>query len=358
MLLAMTPLETTKPFCYVISPFADDDDKLKEDIDYYYNEVILPVAEPLFHVDRPQANRKPGVIMNKVLKLLVHADLVIADVTRNNSNVMYELGVRHSTGKPTILITWDDPKMVSFDVNQYLIIPVAKGKNGWEKDAIKDLEDSIKSAMNENDGHESPVRKAILERDHIPEGTKVYDWKTTFLPALHIKWLDAVEQSGRHSREELQLIARFRADDPSTYPESQLLLDLAVEFDAYKSFSSKSLSGVMFYEQKKRVRGRKASDTKIPVVGQVFLKFEDFGYQSVSIDGKENQSGAPMLELNFYQREREVRLEDKRVGRIQEFPFQLTFTASTNGLGAYRLTSEQMHPFYSLELGTIELTRR
>jgi hypothetical protein len=46
----------------------------------------------------------------------MEADLVIADLTTNNSNVYYELSLRHSLGKPAIHMA-EDNTLLSFDIH-------------------------------------------------------------------------------------------------------------------------------------------------------------------------------------------------------------------------------------------------
>lgn len=57
------------------------------------------------------------MITTDVIELAVSAELVVADLTDSNPNVMYELGIRHTAGKPTIhLYQWDS--VLPFDVAQ------------------------------------------------------------------------------------------------------------------------------------------------------------------------------------------------------------------------------------------------
>ena len=58
---------------------------------------------------------RAGEITDQVFRYLRDADLVIADLTSGNPNVMYELGLRHTTGKPTIQV--GESGRLPFDVN-------------------------------------------------------------------------------------------------------------------------------------------------------------------------------------------------------------------------------------------------
>ena len=58
-------------------------------------------------------------ILKDIIQPIYEADVVIADLTGLNANVMYELGVAHSFNKKTIVITKDDLLSVPFDLKQY-----------------------------------------------------------------------------------------------------------------------------------------------------------------------------------------------------------------------------------------------
>ena len=58
-------------------------------------------------------------ILKDIIQPLYEADIVIADLTGLNANVMYELGLAHSFNKKTIVITQDDLSKLPFDLKQY-----------------------------------------------------------------------------------------------------------------------------------------------------------------------------------------------------------------------------------------------
>ena len=84
-----------------------------------YAEVIKPVASSFgLAVDRADEVAGPGVIIADIVRKLIEADIVIADLTPQNENVFYELGFAHGIGKPTILIA-DRGKNLPFDVSPF-----------------------------------------------------------------------------------------------------------------------------------------------------------------------------------------------------------------------------------------------
>lgn len=58
-------------------------------------------------------------ILRDIIEPIYRADIVIADLTGLNPNVMYELGVAHPFNKKTIVITKDDLSALPFDLKQY-----------------------------------------------------------------------------------------------------------------------------------------------------------------------------------------------------------------------------------------------
>ena len=58
-------------------------------------------------------------ILADIIPPIYYADIVIADLTGLNPNVMYELGIAHSFNKKTIMITRDELGCLPFDLKQY-----------------------------------------------------------------------------------------------------------------------------------------------------------------------------------------------------------------------------------------------
>jgi hypothetical protein len=63
-----------------------------------------------------------GVIMDDVLNGIDAADIVLADLTGQNANVFYEVGIAHAKNKPVLLLaqSLDD---IPFDLRHRRILP-------------------------------------------------------------------------------------------------------------------------------------------------------------------------------------------------------------------------------------------
>jgi hypothetical protein len=69
------------------------------------DQVIRPAFEPLgYQVERADHDATPGIITEAIVSRLISADLVIAELSGQNPNVMYELAIRHAFGKPVIMM--------------------------------------------------------------------------------------------------------------------------------------------------------------------------------------------------------------------------------------------------------------
>jgi hypothetical protein len=99
---------------FVLTPFHDD---LKDEF-----EVAVNVgAEFGFKVRRGDEKASHGDIFPQLLKMIVSAKVVIANISGRNPNVFYELGIAHAIGKPVILLAHSESD-VPFDVRSKPIV--------------------------------------------------------------------------------------------------------------------------------------------------------------------------------------------------------------------------------------------
>src|SRR6266513_1042557 len=86
------------PHVFVIAPF-DPEGRRVEDI------VRRAIQETGWRVVQHGDATRPGAeLTTNILDAIRGADLIIADVSRQNPNVLYELGFAHALRKPTILL--------------------------------------------------------------------------------------------------------------------------------------------------------------------------------------------------------------------------------------------------------------
>jgi hypothetical protein len=108
---------------FVIGPIGDKDAPLGSELRRIHDDafeildtVIKPACEAnALHVTRADEIIRPGDLVDQVLRLVRDSHVVVADLTGANANVMYELGLRHSTGRLTIQI--GEKGRLPFDVS-------------------------------------------------------------------------------------------------------------------------------------------------------------------------------------------------------------------------------------------------
>ena len=89
-----SPTKPETDYCFVLMPFRDDFDAL-------YHRVVKPIIEG--HDVKMKCLRAdemygPSAIMADIWEQIRRADIVIADLTTRNPNVLYELGLAHAQG--------------------------------------------------------------------------------------------------------------------------------------------------------------------------------------------------------------------------------------------------------------------
>ena len=143
--------------CYVIMPF-------REKYVLTYKEAIRPAIHKVA-CDRKEEWRclrsddihVPGSITKEIVTSLHTADLVIADLTGHNPNVFYELGVVHSAGRPTIMIT-QQIQEIPFDINTYRVQSYTAAEDGLNK-----LRDYLYVAIQDILAHRKPLTNPVLD---------------------------------------------------------------------------------------------------------------------------------------------------------------------------------------------------
>lgn len=103
---ADSPDDTSeRKICFVITPIGDDTSTTRHAIAGLIDAVIQPVlVEHDLQLEVARRISKTGSISNQVMELVLSADLVIANLTELNPNVMYEFAVRHAARKPVIAV--------------------------------------------------------------------------------------------------------------------------------------------------------------------------------------------------------------------------------------------------------------
>jgi hypothetical protein len=135
-----TPEEASDeaPVCFVIMPFEEHEEDRPTG---FFKEVLDSLLAPaITHAGlqvRTAHRKGSDLIQSTILTELLAADLVLADLTEHNPNVLFELGMRIAEDKPVVLIKAKGTGSI-FDVDHVLRIE-EYSPNLWPSTVNEDL---------------------------------------------------------------------------------------------------------------------------------------------------------------------------------------------------------------------------
>lgn len=136
------------PVCFVAMPFSERDAAHPPG---FFDEVMSAVLSPAIvkagFIVRTAKRQGSDVIQRTIVNELLDADLVVVDLTEHNPNVLFELGMRLHSGRPTALVRAAGTLPI-FDVDHMLRVE-DYSPNLWPSTVIRDVDklaDHIKAA--------------------------------------------------------------------------------------------------------------------------------------------------------------------------------------------------------------------
>ncbi|MEN8152570.1 MAG: hypothetical protein ABFR75_00980 [Acidobacteriota bacterium] len=164
-----------KKLCFIITPIGSNDSAIRRSTDGLINNVLRPVlSDHGFEAMASHEMSSPGSITKQVIDNLLNSDLVIANLTTLNPNVMYELAVRHAVRLPVLIIAENGTKL-PFDIYDERAIFFSDDMAGAE-DLRNDLPGGIENCMEEEKPDnpiyrvmESNIMKEIVKNDNTQE---------------------------------------------------------------------------------------------------------------------------------------------------------------------------------------------
>jgi tetratricopeptide (TPR) repeat protein len=178
-----------KPHAFVAMPFGSKlgPDGQLIDFNRVYMEYIEPALEAAgLEVFRADQEQRAGDIITDMFQELLIADLVVADLTIDNPNVWYELGVRHALRARGIVLVCGGRTPTAFDLYsqrklRYSLKDGAPDPATLERDR-KNLTDMVKATMESWHGRkESPVY-------HLMPNLQEPDWKSLRIGDVQEFW--------------------------------------------------------------------------------------------------------------------------------------------------------------------------
>jgi hypothetical protein len=158
---------SSKLTAFVIMPFKERDERHPPG---FFAEVLRSIITPAAKASQftvKTANRQGSdLIQSTIVNDLMEADLVIADLTEHNPNVLFELGMRMAEDKPVVLIKAEGTGPL-FDVDNMLRV-FEYNPNLWQTTVEKnmpELRDFIKGAW-DNRASEQTYMKLLRKTKH------------------------------------------------------------------------------------------------------------------------------------------------------------------------------------------------
>jgi hypothetical protein len=292
--------------CFVISPFGQPDSAIRKWSDIIYAHIIQPVTkEKGYSAFRTLDQPRPGEITGKIAQEIAKADLVIVDLTGLNPNVMYELALRHSTGKPFIHLS-EDPSNIPFDILQMNAIKI-----GSDVAVVENAKAALREQINAIETCEvdcsTPASRYFSAQRYI--SGKAYMWEITYSQNLPSEWLDQQDHSFKEAAD------KFIADTGGI-PQNPYHRRLLAEYLAYKTAPGTVAQGDLYYHYSKR-------DARI-VEGYGILRFPGIPQPMLmKITGQEKKNGS--IVIKFDQPSRRVTIAPGIDEEIMSFVYTITF---------------------------------
>ena len=144
--------------------------------------MIMPFEDPFFDVFkmlcrefedtfefRHAGDSNQQNILRGIMQSIYEADVIVADLTGLNPNVMYELGVAHTFNKKTIVITQDGLGNLPFDIRIYRAVKYSVNSEKFVE-LLEYMTRYLHGAVTGNIVYDNPVKDFINNNkiDNIP----------------------------------------------------------------------------------------------------------------------------------------------------------------------------------------------
>lgn len=156
--------------CFIITPIGSSGTETRRETDGLVASVLTPVLSQ-FDLEPIPAHRisETGSITRQIIKRLIESDLVIANLTDLNPNVMYEVGIRHCARKPLIVLA-KEGTVLPFDLSDERTVFFRNDMSGAEE-LKQQLAKIIPKALGD-EAADNPVYRVVdVDMIKLPEGT-------------------------------------------------------------------------------------------------------------------------------------------------------------------------------------------
>lgn len=147
--------------CFVVTPIGPDDSDTRRAADGVINAVIKPILKSIGFSEITASHKvdRPGSITKQAIERILTDDLVIANLTGPNPNVMYELAVRHCKELPVVVIAEEGTEL-PFDISDERTAFYTDDMAGTDE-LRSDLKRKIEAALADTEP-DNPVSRAAV----------------------------------------------------------------------------------------------------------------------------------------------------------------------------------------------------
>lgn len=149
--------------CFVIMPYGGEDDKRRKHYLGVYQGIIEPAVKALgFETKRSDIAGQPGDITKDIIEDLARADLVVADLSEGNPNVLFELGIRHVLRKSGTIHIVNKDHHIPFDLRQYRAVEYSAELSELTA-SINEIRVAIEKRISQPTRSDNPVHDSLTQ---------------------------------------------------------------------------------------------------------------------------------------------------------------------------------------------------
>lgn len=143
----MSETEESEGFVFFITRIGEADSPERKRADAILKHVVRPAAKN-HHLEalRADEDATPGQVTPQIIKTLLDATVVVADLTGRNPNVYYELAIAHSFQKPVVIMV-DHPSNLAFDTKDERAIPIGDDGTKLGADEAEATRDALDRSL-------------------------------------------------------------------------------------------------------------------------------------------------------------------------------------------------------------------
>ncbi|MCP5107205.1 MAG: hypothetical protein GY950_27710 [bacterium] len=125
--------------CFIIMPF-------KHPFDIYCEKIYKPAVESMGYIATTAGDISGGTtaISDDISDQIQSSDIVLAELTGINGNVLYELGIAHTSAKPSILLSQSTDD-VPFDIKHLRCFIYQTINPNWAESLKENIINAIKA---------------------------------------------------------------------------------------------------------------------------------------------------------------------------------------------------------------------